>query len=101
MGYILQGTKGTAKFFQNEGVKIDYIKSENIENAIQKSDLLINIPTAYAHEKKTKGYILRRTAIDSNIPLITNIQIAKLMVKSLKKYPHSVDLPITSVDEFV
>jgi len=31
----------------------------------------------------------------------TNIQIAKLMVNALKKYPNTSDLPMTSIDEFV
>ncbi len=101
MGFILKGTEGTAQFFQDEGIEIVSVQSENVETEIQNSDLLINIPTAYAHEKKTKGYALRRAAIDGNVSLITNIQIAKLMLNALKKYPKTSDLPMNSIDDFV
>jgi len=101
MGFALKGTEGTAAFFEAEGVEITSVKSENLEEEIQNSDLLINIPTGYAHEKKTKGYALRRAAINGNVSLITNIQIAKLMVNALKKYPKTSDLEMTSIDDFV
>ncbi len=101
MGFELKGTTGTAEFFQKEGVNITGVPSENLEEEIQHSDLLINIPKGYAHENKTKGYSLRRAAIDGNVSLITNLQIAKLMVNALKKYPKTTDLEMTSIDMFV
>jgi carbamoyl-phosphate synthase large subunit len=100
-GFVLQGTAGTANFLQTEGIEIEGVEPSKVDEEIQNSDLLINIPTGYAHEKKTKGYSLRRAAIDGNVSLVTNIQIAKLLVNALKKYPKASDLPMTSIDEFV
>lgn len=100
MGYILSATKGTADFFKKEGIEIKKIEQSTVISEVQKNDMLINIPRNYAHEDKTDGYVLRRAAIDRNISLITNLQIAKQVVKSLQKFPTMKDLPITSWDEF-
>ena len=44
-------------------------------------------------------YIVRRKAIDLNIPLITNTQFAKRFIKSIKRYTPS-DLEVKSWDEY-
>jgi len=94
MGFVLKGTCGTADFLHAEGVNIASIPEKDVLQEIQNSDLLINIPRNYAHENKTKGYSFRRSAIDGNVSLITNIQIAKLLVNALQKYPRAEDLGI-------
>ena len=45
------------------------------------------------------GYIMRRKAIDYNIPLINNLKIAVLFVNSIYKYKIE-DLEIKSMDEY-
>jgi carbamoyl-phosphate synthase large subunit len=101
MGYELSGTFGTADFLREAGLSIEKVADKDALGEVQKSDMLINIPRNYAHEEKTRGYEIRRAAIDGNISLITNIQIAKQVVQSLKKFPTTKDLPMTSWDEFV
>ena len=107
MGYSLFATAGTADFLKERGVmahklnKIgegspdldDYLKERSI-------DLVINIPRNYSHEEMTSGYQIRRRTIDLNIPLITNLQVARLMVKTIAKYDIS-DLKIKGWDEYV
>jgi len=46
-------------------------------------DLVINIPKNYQTEELTNGYLIRRTAADFGIPLITNIQLAKRFAESI------------------
>lgn len=101
MGFTLKATEGTAQFFQDEGIAIQKVSEEDSKAEVQSSDLLINIPRNYAHERKTIGYQLRRAAIDGNVSLVTNLQIAKLLVQSLKKYPKADMLPITAWSDFV
>jgi len=48
-------------------------------------DLVINIPKNYQRDELTNGYMIRRTAADFGIPLITNIQLAKRFVESMNK----------------
>jgi carbamoyl-phosphate synthase large subunit len=100
-GYELSATEGTAEFLEENNVTVKSVNDEDVVKAVQNSDLLINIPRNYAHEQQTQGYKLRRAAIDGNVPLVTNKQIANLAVQSLKKYKSADELPVSSWDEFV
>ncbi|MEK9166958.1 MAG: carbamoyl-phosphate synthase (glutamine-hydrolyzing) large subunit [Patescibacteria group bacterium] len=94
MGYVLFGTPGTADFLTDAGVKCSKVHKigstelPNISGIIHKDkvDWVINIPRNYSHEELTSGYNIRRLTIDHNIPLSTNIQVAKLMVDTLERY---------------
>ncbi len=108
LGYKIYATKGTGKFFNDHGVeakilyKISSKKHPNIEEYIcnKKLDLIINIQKNYASKELTDGYTIRRKAVDNNISLITNIQIATLLVQSIEKYKEE-DLKIKSWDEYI
>jgi len=63
-------------------------------------DLIINVSTGYHRKELTDGYIVRRRATDVGIPLITNLQLADLFVKSIAaKQPG--DLRPRAYDEYV
>ena len=62
-------------------------------------DLVVNIPRNYSREERTDWYLIRRQAIDVNVPLITNIQIAKLLSNAMCKYSID-DLKIQSWDVY-
>jgi carbamoyl-phosphate synthase large subunit len=100
MGYKLFGTEGTADFFSQNGIAIEVISKQTMKG-ISEMDLVVNIPRNFAHEEKTNGYLLRRKAVDGNIPLLTNLQLAKLLVKALAKFKNEEQLPITAWDEFL
>lgn len=38
------------------------------------------------HDEVTDGYHIRRMSIDKNIPLITNVQFAKTLIRPLEKH---------------
>ncbi len=107
MGFEFYATEGTAKFLeQNEiNVKMLHWPLEKKEpNALtylkeRKIDLVINIPKSYEEEEITNDYLIRRKAVDFNIPLLTNAQIAKLFVESISKKKME-DLEIKSWDEY-
>ena len=92
MGYTLYGTTGTAQFFNDRDVKtVNLFKpSEKKEPAIidflkaGKIDLLINIPEGNSRQEITNGYQIRRCAVDFNVPLISNLKCAVLLVASLE-----------------
>ena len=94
MGFELYATEGTSTFLNENGVKVTMLnkisthKSPNIEEFIRgkKIDMAVVIPTKYAHDEMTDGYNIRRMAVDANIPLFTNIQFAKTLIRSLGKY---------------
>jgi carbamoyl-phosphate synthase large subunit len=107
IGYNLFGTKGTSEFLKENGVKVTMLhkvsteKSPNIEEFIKggEIDMAIVIPTKYAHDEMTDGYLIRRMAIDAHIPLLTNVQFAKTLIRSLEKYKVG-DLEIKDWEEY-
>jgi len=83
-GYELYATEGTAQFLQENGVSVTMVDDQSMMK--QKPHLVINIPRNFSHEDNTVGYHIRRQAVDGNIPLITNLQVAKLLVETLERY---------------
>jgi carbamoyl-phosphate synthase large subunit len=85
------GTQGTSDFYAENGFKVNplnrpYTKEEpNILTYMEegKIDLVINIPKNNEKMELDSDYFIRRKAIDLNIPLITNIQVAKRFVKAI------------------
>jgi carbamoyl-phosphate synthase large subunit len=61
---------------------LDYLQSHKI-------DLVINVPVANRQttysDILTDGYIIRRQAVEFNVPVITNLQLAEALVEVLKK----------------
>ena len=59
---------------------VDYLKQ-------RKLDLVINIPKHFQKEELTNDYIIRRTAVDFGVPLITNRQLAERLTEALERIP--------------
>ena len=68
--------------------KVSKNSDTNIVNKLKEKyiDLVINIPRNYSRDERTDWYQIRRQAIDSNVSLITNIQIARLLSDAMNKY---------------
>ena len=92
-GYKICATAGTARFFNDNGVKADPVfwPDENAESetnvmnliANHKFDLIINVPKNHSKRELTNGYRIRRGAIDHNIPLITNARLAGAFIEAI------------------
>ena len=89
-GYRIFATAGTAKFFQENGVEATAVAwpdeggVNNVMNMIQdhQLDLIINVPKNHTNRELTNGYRIRRGAIDHNIPLMTNVRLAKAFIEA-------------------
>ncbi len=94
MKYQLYATEGTHDFLGRNGIEttllhwpasgkkpntIDYIKQGKI-------DLVVNIPKNFEKVELSNDYLIRRTAADYGVSLITNLQIAELFVDAVGKY---------------
>jgi carbamoyl-phosphate synthase large subunit len=107
MGFELYATKGTAEFMKSNGIDstILYWPSENKEpNTLSyisdgKIDLVINIPKNIEKEELDNDYLIRRQAVDFNVPLVTDLQLAKRLVEAMLKTSLG-DLKIKSWDEY-
>ena len=89
-GYEIYATGGTAKFFNENGVKATAVAwpDENGENNVMdmiadhQFELIINVPKNHTKRELTNGYRIRRGAIDHNIPLMTNTRLAKAFIQA-------------------
>jgi carbamoyl-phosphate synthase large subunit len=107
MGYRLFASKGTADFLQYNGISAETLfwpteKHEpNILSFIRerKLDLIINIPKSVVAEDLTNDYLVRRAAIDFNIPLITNLQFAERFIDAIQNLKRE-DLAVKSWREY-
>lgn len=87
-GYAIFATEGTAKFLGENGVNATAVSwpDEDGENKVMdmiadhKFDLIINVPKNHTKRELTNGYRIRRGAIDHNIPLMTNVRLAKVFI---------------------
>lgn len=93
-GWEFYTTSGTHNFLSKNGIGSYFVykasedDTPNIKTLIaqRKVDLIINLPTAHALKNNTDGYTIRRMAVDHHIPLITNLQIAQIMLQCLINY---------------
>ena len=92
MGFSLFATGGTAKFLASNEVPCTRLhwpleKTEpNIATMLRNRefDLVINIPKNNNERELKNDYLIRRAAIDFNIPLFTNIKVAKQFIDALE-----------------
>jgi len=107
MGFKFYATKGTADFMRANNIKakVLYWPLENKEPNVltyiadKKIDLVINIPKNAQKEELDNDYLIRRKAVDFNVPLITNIKLAKRLVEALNNIELE-DLKVKSWDEY-
>ena len=107
MGFKFYATKGTADFMEANGIKAEvlYWPLENKEPntlsyiANRQIDLVINIPKNIEKEELDNDYLIRRKAVDFNVPLITNLQLAKRFVEAIYRTSLK-DLKVKSWDEY-
>ncbi|MBN1949578.1 MAG: carbamoyl-phosphate synthase (glutamine-hydrolyzing) large subunit [Bacteroidales bacterium] len=106
-GFNLFATRGTAEFFAKNGINstvlawpdedkqpntLDYLRDRKI-------DLVINIPKDLTSSELSNDYTIRRSAIDFNIPLITNARLASAFLTGICKITLE-EIKVKSWDEY-
>jgi carbamoyl-phosphate synthase large subunit len=106
-GYNLFATKGTADYLAQNGVvaetlawpdspskpnTLDYIRERKI-------DLVVNIPKDLSAAELSNDYTIRRSAIDFNVPLITNARLASAYIDAFCRLTPD-DIKIKAWDEY-
>ena len=107
MGLTLFATKGTAQFLEKNGIPSTVLhwpldqKEPNTLTYIANGtiDMVINIPKNIEKEELDNDYLIRRKAVDFNVPLITNLQLAKRYIEAMSQTTLQ-DLDIKSWDEY-
>ena len=60
---------------------------------------MINIPKNFTRKELSNGYLMRRAAIDFNVPLITNSRLATAYIRAFCSTPLE-KISIKSWDEY-
>lgn len=99
-GFTLFATEGTHAYLTHRGIgaycvfKASEKIEPNIISLIQNHglDLIINTPQSDGPSKQNSdGFMIRRLAIDHHIPLVTNVQIAELLLRALVELPNEAE----------
>jgi len=106
-GYSLFATHGTHEFLKLNGIESidlawpDEDKKPNVLDHLSSKtiDLVINIPKDLSSHELSNDYTIRRSAVDFNIPLITNARLASAFIYAICKMGLD-DIPIKSWDEY-
>ncbi len=107
-GCKLYATAGTHKFLEDNGIPSTRVgkPSDNDEfpKALdlihdRKIDMVVNIPRTLEKRELGDGYMIRRAAIDFNIPLITNTRLATNFIRAFCRMEIG-DIKIKSWDEY-
>ncbi|OGX85802.1 carbamoyl phosphate synthase large subunit [Hymenobacter lapidarius] len=89
-GYHIYATQGTHRFFAENSIPSsllfwpDDMQEPNALTYLKekKIDLVINIPKNLSKGELDNDYKIRRTAVDSGVPLLTNARLAKAFIKA-------------------
>ncbi|MDE7074944.1 MAG: carbamoyl-phosphate synthase (glutamine-hydrolyzing) large subunit [Odoribacter sp.] len=106
-GFRLFATAGTARFFEENGIRVTLLRwpderqAPNVMDYLRhrRIDLVINIPKNHTRRELDNGYQIRRAAVDYNIPLITNARLASAFIYAICKVEKK-DIAIKSWDEY-
>lgn len=93
-GFELFATQMTYNYMKDKGIPVTLLhyptepqKKPNVLQYVQEKmvDLVINIPSPQSIRIED-NYLMRRTAVDFGIPLITNIQLMQMFTEAICKY---------------
>ncbi|MBW2260381.1 MAG: carbamoyl-phosphate synthase (glutamine-hydrolyzing) large subunit [Deltaproteobacteria bacterium] len=92
-GHPIFATRGTARFLRLHGVDARDVRwplesgEPNALDLIRSGDvgLVINIPKNHQKREIRNDYLIRRTAVDHDVPLITNLRLADLIIAALDR----------------
>ena len=110
-GLTVYATRGTARYLNDNNVKATAVawpdEEVSEEAPVQvmdlignhQIDLIVNVPKNHSKRELTNGYRIRRAAIDHNIPLMTNVRLAKAFVRACSNLSLE-DIPIKSWQEY-
>jgi carbamoyl-phosphate synthase large subunit len=107
MGWELFASRGTAKFIAANGIPVTALnwplesKEPNMAGFIKRRevDMIINIPKNNRDTELKNDYLIRRLAVDFDIPLFTNVKVAREFIDALA-YRQEHGLEIKAWEEY-
>ncbi|MBL7903838.1 MAG: carbamoyl-phosphate synthase (glutamine-hydrolyzing) large subunit [Bacteroidales bacterium] len=106
-GFRLYATPGSAQFLTENNFEVTTLfwpDDETQPNTLEylktrRIDLVINIPKNLSKSELNNDYLIRRYAVDFNIPLITNARLASAFIYAICKLKPE-DIEIKGWDEY-
>lgn len=90
IGYRLLATSGTAEFLKQHGLHVEVVDklhetgTNDILDAIKtKVDIVVNT-MGHDYQKNSDGFVIRQTAIEHNVPLLTALDTVDALLTSLE-----------------
>ncbi len=90
LGYTIYATRHTAECLREHGIRVRMVNKIHQESPTvmdlllgHKIDLLINTPTQ-GRDKSRDGFLIRRTAIETGVNVLTSLDTANALAKSLE-----------------
>lgn len=91
LGLALYATAGTAEALHAQGIECTALAKAMGEgrsgmDVIEEGlvDLVINVPRSYDELGRPDGYLIRRRAVDAEVPLVTDLMLATALVNALR-----------------
>jgi len=109
MGLELYASQGTHDFYSSHGLPVQLLHKPSTEVqpnvkdhlASGKLDLVINVRDSHASQgSQTDGYLIRRTAVDFSVCLLTDVKLATLLIHALHRRHTSAPPELRAWDEF-
>lgn len=92
LGFNIVATKGTATYLKANGIRTRVLKkisegSEDITQALRKGYItyVINTTTEERKDSRNDGVVIRRTAIDNNVPVFTCLDTVNVLLNVLEE----------------
>jgi carbamoyl-phosphate synthase large subunit len=107
MGYSFYATAGTARHLRANGVDVETLRwplEGGTPNCIDylragRIGLVINLPKNNERNELSNDYLIRRAAIDHQVPLLTNFNLTERLVEALEAVDFE-NLPVREWSEF-
>ncbi|MBP2171973.1 carbamoyl-phosphate synthase large subunit [Methanococcus voltae] len=105
LGFEIVATSGTARELRQFGIDVMEVKkiSEGKKGSIlelaQKGGVNLMINTSSGDKAKTDGYLIRRVAVELNIPYFTTLQGALASLKAIESIKNNAELEVYSLNE--
>ena len=101
IGYELISTKGTCEFLKENGIKAVSIakigeEGKTVLDVIrgQQVQFVINTFSVSKKDRITDGFLIRREAVENNIPCLTSLDTARAVYKVLESMSFAIDAAI-------
>jgi carbamoyl-phosphate synthase large subunit len=105
MGYALYGTGSTAEFFRAQGLECRTVYKltegrPNVADLIKNRDVVLVINTPSGKRSRSEGFVIRQTAMQHNIPLVTTIAAARAALSGIRALGEGPKYTVSSLQDY-